>query len=333
LVGLKVVPVLGVQQSTSIFGGSYAMNRFGEGNNSSPSGRLLVITSQLYNAAMNMHHIDELFQWLSDVIMQNFDGQGIQFWALQATRTDERIVQLRCMVHREQLFPTQIIANNQVATVASQIIRERLGNGFEKVEKMFPHYQASLLARYGLAYCGYYFLSGDMLLPPFYNATSGLELPTPFAVAVLHFLRQPASSHALTSINLVLEQAISVAVSHGLFMPKGTTFGKLPSVAANSLGRQPQLRLDDLIPQRIEDANVLKSSNPLSGSIVIADKKARRLFAAIDGQKNLSELRSSLDMDVKEAYQALQILVAQHRIQLFEPGGEQVDRSVFLDNL
>ena len=40
-----------------------------------------------------------------------------------------------------------------------------------------------------------------------------------------------------------------------------------------------------------------------------------------------------LDMDVKEAYKALQILVAKHRIQLYEPGGGLVDRSVFLDNL
>jgi len=38
-------------------------------------------------------------------------------------------------------------------------------------------------------------------------------------------------------------------------------------------------------------------------------------------------------MDVKEAYEALQILVAQHRIQLYEPEGGLVDKSVFLDNL
>ena len=309
------------------------MNRYGGGNNSSPSGRPLVITSQLYNAASQMHHIDELFQWLSDVIMQNFDVQGVQFWALQAKKTGEKVVELRCMVHQELLFPSQIIANNQVAAIASQIIQERHGHRLELVKNLFSPYQASLLVRYGLEYCAYYLLIGDMLLPPPYKATSGQEIPTPLAVSVLHFFHRPASSNALTEINLVLEQAISVAISRGLFIPKGTTSGKIPSVAANSLGRQSQLMLDDLIPQRKEDANLLKSSNPLAGSIVIADKMARRLFAAIDGRKTIGELRSSLDMDVKEAYEALQILVAQHRIQLYEPEGGLVDKSVFLDNL
>lgn len=308
------------------------MNRYGGGNNSSPSGRPLVITSQLYNAASQMHHIDELFQWLSNVIMQNFDVQGVQFWALQAKQTGEKVVELRCMVHWEHLFPPQIIANNQVAAVASQIIQERHGHRLELVKNLFSPYQASLLVRYGLEYCAYYLLSGDMLLAPPYKATSGLEIPTPLAVAVLHFFHRPTSSNALTEINLVLEQAISVAISRGLFIPEGTTSGKIP-VAANSLGRQSQLMLDDIIPQRVEDTNLLKSSNPLASSIVIADKKARRLFAAIDGRKNVGELCASLNMDSKEAYLALQILVAQHRIQLYEPEGGQLDRSVFLDNL
>ena len=307
------------------------MNRYGGGNNSSPSGRPLVITSQLYNAASQMHHIDELFQWLSNVIMQNFDVQGVQFWALQAKQTREKVVELRCMVHQELLFPPQIIANNQVAAVASQIIQERHGHRLELVKNLFSPYQASLLVRYGLEYCAYYLLSGDMLLAPPYKATSGLEIPTPLAVAVLHFFHRPTSSNALTEINLVLEQAISVAISRGLFIPEGTTSGKIP-VAANSLGRQSQLMLDDIIPQRVEDTNLLKSSNPLASSIVIADKKARRLFAAIDSRKTIGELRSSLDMDVKEAYKALQILVAQHRIQLYEPEGGQLDRSVSLDD-
>src|SRR5260370_27485169 len=105
-----------------MFGGFYVMNRYRGGQISSRSGRPLVITTKLYNAASQMHHIDELFQWLSDVIMQNFDVQGIQFWALQAKQTGEKVVELRCMVHREHLFPPQIIANNQVAAIASQII-------------------------------------------------------------------------------------------------------------------------------------------------------------------------------------------------------------------
>jgi hypothetical protein len=310
------------------------MNMYGGGNNSSQAGRRpMVITLQLYNAATNMHDVDELFEWLSGVIVQNFDVQGVQFWALQASQTGQVVVRLRCMVHQENLFPPQVIANNQVAAIAGQLIQEQRVHSFEMVDNLFSQYQASLLARYGLVYCSSYILSSDMLLPPTYDAPSGLEIPTPLAVAVLLFLRRPAPPNALSAIKLVLEQAISVATSCGLLTPKGTTSGKMLSLTAYSAGQQPQLRLGDLIPKRLEDANLLKSSNPLAGTIVIADKQARRLFTATDGRRNVSELSASINLDLKEAYKALQILVAQHRIQLYEPGGDLVDSSVFLDNL
>lgn len=310
------------------------MNMYGAGNNSSQAARRpLVITAQLYIAATNMHHIDELFQWLASIIIQNFDVQAVQFWALQARRTGQLTVQLRGMVHLENLFPPQVIANNQVSAVASQIIQEQRSHSFQMVDNLFSQYQASLLARYGLMFCAYYFLGSDTLLPPAYDASPGLEIPTPLTVAVLLFLRQPAPPNALSAIKLVLEQSISIATSRGLLLPAGTNSGKLPALTTNSLGWQPQLSLGDLIPQRFEDANVLKSSNPLTGSIVIADKQARRLFTVIDGHKNVAEICEFINMDLKEAYKALQILVAQHRVQLYEPGGKLVDGQVLLDNL
>ena len=79
---------------------------------------------------------------------------------------------------------------------------------------------------------------------------------------------------------------------------------------------EPSLTLNKLIPHRSEDANLMSSSNPLSRSVVISDKQARRLYAAIDGQKNVEELSTVTNLDVKEVSKALQLLLDQHLIYL-----------------
>ncbi len=309
------------------------MSSYSADNNLSHAGRRpMVIAAQLYKAATSMYHIDEMFQWLADVIVANFDVQATQVWTLQASRTGQISVQLRRMVYQEKLFPEHIIANNQVATTAGQILQGQSSYGLQTVESLFPSYQASLLERYGLLYCACYVLIDDKLLPPAYNAPA-TEIPMPLTVAILLFLRQPVSQNELSAINLILEQSIAVAASRRLLFPASTGSGRLPSLTNNSLQQQAQLSLGGLVPQRIEDADLLKSSNPLAGSLVISDKQARRLFVAIDGRKNVEEICTQIGMDLKVAYEALRVLLAQHRIQLYDPGGQLVDGSVLLENL
>ena len=83
---------------------------------------------------------------------------------------------------------------------------------------------------------------------------------------------------------------------------------------------EPSLTLNKLIPHRSEDANLMSSSNPLSRSVVISDKQARRLYAAIDGQKNVEELCMVIHLDVKHAHKVLQLLLDQQLIHLYGPG-------------
>ena len=83
---------------------------------------------------------------------------------------------------------------------------------------------------------------------------------------------------------------------------------------------EPSLTLNKLIPHRSEDANLMSSSNPLSRSVVISDKQARRLYAAIDGQKNVEELCMVIHLDVKQAPKVLQLLLDQQLIHLYGPG-------------
>jgi CheY-like chemotaxis protein len=91
------------------------------------------------------------------------------------------------------------------------------------------------------------------------------------------------------------------------------------------------LALQKLIPHRSGDTDLLRSSNPLDSSVVIPDKRARRLYAAIDGQKTVDELCSITHLDIEEVYRALQILLAKHRIQLYTTYGKQVDNSLLLN--
>jgi len=63
----------------------------------------------------------------------------------------------------------------------------------------------------------------------------------------------------------------------------------------------------------------LLRSNPLS--IVIMDRQARMLYAAIDGRKAVEALCIATQMSLEDATRALQILLSQRRIQLREPGG------------
>ncbi len=96
-------------------------------------------------------------------------------------------------------------------------------------------------------------------------------------------------------------------------------------------GQLPLLALEKLIPRRNEDPDLLRSSNPLAGSVVISDKQARRLYAAIDGQKTVDELCSATRLERGEIRRALRFLLAQQRIQLYTLDGQRVDSSLFLN--
>jgi hypothetical protein len=319
------------------------MNNRGTGGNSSQTnlgrGQSLVST-QLLKVATNMRHIDELFLWLAQTLVQNFDAQVVQFWATQSTRTGQYFIQLRTMVRQDTTLPQHVVTNNQVVEVAERILSERRNYLLQPTGNIFLPYQASLLARYGLNYFFSYFLSSNTLLPPPSNEeASGESLPTPLAMTVMLFLRQAPAQNLLSAIRLSSEQALAVAAYRGLLLYPNVSSGRLPAVSNGTprqVGVAPQqnslLPLEHLIPRRLEDANFMTTSNPLTFSAAISDKSARRLLAAIDGSKNFDELRISLNMDSKEAYRALQILLDQHRIELYEPGGEPADRSQYFQS-
>ncbi len=93
--------------------------------------------------------------------------------------------------------------------------------------------------------------------------------------------------------------------------------------------RVPPLQV--LIPLRCEDADPMWAGN--SQPPVILDRQVRLVYAVIDGRKNVEKLCEFIRMDREEVVRALRIMLSQHRIQLYEPGGRLVDGSrIFLDH-
>lgn len=102
-------------------------------------------------------------------------------------------------------------------------------------------------------------------------------------------------------------------------LPKGSeplvSTRHLSANQPSPLRQQPLPDIRWLIPHRIENDELMRLYNP----------SARRLYTAIDGRKNIETLCTITHLELKEAYEALQILLARHSIQLYSPEGRRVE--------
>src|SRR5690242_18796265 len=87
--------------------------------------RQMTVMAQLFRAVTTMNHIDELFRWLAYMMVQRFDVQLTQLWANQNDYADLNAVRLRSMVRQDSSLPEQISVNDQVASIAQRMARER----------------------------------------------------------------------------------------------------------------------------------------------------------------------------------------------------------------
>jgi hypothetical protein len=330
------------------------MNMDGAGGNtlSRDMNRLqMTLVTQLYQAVATMNHIDELFQWLAYAIVQRFNIQLVQFWANQTNPAGRLTVQLRTLVSQDPSLPEQAVANDHIAYITQRVTSERRSYKPQSVETVFAPYQAALLKRYGMNYCGVCFASGNVLLPPSENILSYEKSPTHLAMTALLFVRYTPHPDIVPTIGVVLEKAISIAENHGLLLPivQNTGFSSSPNIGFSSspnislpvtpnisLPVTPQpvqqefaVPLEKLIPRRKQDADLMLSNNPFTSATVISDKNARRLHAAIDGHSNITDLCNITKMNMRDIYVALHKLLDQQRIELCDPDGRPVDLPAF----
>lgn len=292
----------------------------------------MVATAELLRAIRDMHHVDELFQWLSPAIVQHFSVQVVQFWRAQADYKGQRFMQLLAITSQDNSLPHRITLNKPVADLTGDILSRRTELALSLIGNVFSHYQATLFQRYGLYYC-----LGDYLNSNGQPPSSSSNLPVegtlmPMEVVALLFFSQPPPSELQRSISYILKLAIQLAETGGLFLPPVDTGSKLSGYKLQP--RQETLSaLSQLVPQHKEDTGLMTTSTPLAGSIVIADPLARRLYKAIDGRKNIEKLCVITQLDLKEVSMALRTLLAERRIELFDANGQLVDGSSLLTDL
>ncbi len=288
----------------------------------------LVIITQLLQMSVNMRHIDEMFLWLSHIIGQRLNVDVLQFWAYQAHSTGQYSAELRATASQNILFPLHVVNNPQVAEIIRELLTERSGVNPQPVTNVFSSRQAELLSRYNLYYWASCFVGSGELLPPLMSTdpTQG-AISTPLSMVVSLFSQQSPHPNLLPTIKRILEHALSIAKNRGLI---STVSNPVSGSLAIKRTQSKQFTFNDLIPHSTQDVDAMQADNPFADGVVISDKKARQLYFAIDGKKNIAELANSTSMDQQELSSALQFLLRQKHIRLHEPSGKVIDSSQFL---
>jgi hypothetical protein len=177
------------------------------------------LLSQIEKSIMSMHHIDELFQWLSNALVQHFNIQLLLFWTNHVDQAGQLVVQLRTAARQDASLPEQIVMNEQVQRIAQRLINERQSYEPQPLETIFSHYQTILLKRHGMNYWSVCFTSKNALLPPRLDAFARRESPAFLAMTTLVFFRQLPQPGITSIIGLLLERALDLALTRGLLLP------------------------------------------------------------------------------------------------------------------
>ena len=295
----------------------------------------MTVVTELFRAVTTMYHVDELFQWLAYAIVQHLDVQLLQFWTNSVNRTGQLAVQLRTIVSQDPSLPQRIVVNDHVALVVQRVAQERSIYNPQPIKNMFSQYQSVRLKRYGLYYCGGCFMSTNVLLPPPDDPLSHGNPTALFALMPLVFLQHISHPDLVHTIGVILKQAVALAENRGLLLPVAANSHQ-PSSPPPAQVPLPQQALPptpaELIPRRKQDASAMLASNPFASTTIIAHKQARRLYTAIDGHTNVADLCNATGLSLKEAYEALQELLAHQRIELYESGGQLVNASLLFNN-
>ncbi len=290
----------------------------------------LVIITKLLQVVGNMRHIDELFLWLSHITIQRLNVQVVQFWAMQVDTTGQMSSELRTTACQNTALPQHVVINKTLAEITGRLLNKQRSVPPQSIGNTFSLQHMNLFARYNLNYWASHYMSNPILLPPAKNDFSNGKAATPLAITVSLFLQNMPSPRLMPTLSSILEQIIPIAKSHRLLL---TTDSPAQDIRLSNQQSGAYLVLSELIPRRSQEANRPMVNNPFTSSVVIRDKKARHLYFAIDGHKNVAELSNLTQLNKQEIYTALCLLLTQHHIYLYEPGGLRVDSAQLLKTL
>ncbi len=246
-------------------------------------GYRLSVFTQLRQAIEAMHHPEEMFQWLSSMIMQRFDVPIVQLWTCENGWTEQPSAQLWAMASQNPSQPLYVMSE-KVATTVERIAREQPISSPLPVERVFPSYLASLLRRYGLGFCAYCLINKNVDFAPEVYAPSHERVAAGFTFVVLLLLQHYPQQDLVSPVNIILEQALAIAEKRRLLLPVTADAGQL-SAPQEILMQETPPALPGLIIRKKQNAGLMLSSNPFASSVTITDKQALRLYEAIDGRR------------------------------------------------
>src|SRR5579859_1077158 len=278
----------------------------------------LALVARLMQSAPDMHDADEVFRWLSDALVQGLNSSVVQCWTAQVQSTGRSQMAVRAVASQKPSLPQQIYLNSQVAAVIERFLQQPRHVVLSPVTNIFSPPHAHILAQYGLHYWGGYLLRSGALFPPHNTGSAAGGIAPSLTLVVSFFTPSPLSQQLLRTIHFLSGQALRVATSRGF----------LSSVISHP--RPAQLSFSDLIPHRAENIEEAQADNPFAGARIISQKKARRLYSAVDGEKTVAELAELTHLEQQEMREALSYLLRQHQIRLHERGGTPVERAAFL---
>jgi hypothetical protein len=293
-------------------------------------GYRLAVFTQLRQAIEAMHSPEEMFRWLSSMMMQRFDAPIVQVWTCENGWTGQPSARLRAMASQNPSQPIQALSEKAADTV------ERISKGQRitspvPVERIFPAYLASLLKRYGLGVCLYCVNSKNVDLAPEGNALLQNRTSTGLTFIVLLLLSQYPQQDLASAVTIILEQALAIAENRHLLLPVTATPGQIPAIQqAPAQGTPPAL--PGLIIRKKQNAGFMLSSNPFASSVTITDKQALRLFEATDGHTPVAELSGLTGMTLQEIQMALRTLLGLQCVEIYTPEGWPVDTSLLFKN-
>ncbi len=129
----------------------------------------LIIITRLLQCVETMQNIDELFAWLSEMMMQRMDIQVVQFWAMQNYSNGQVSCDLRTTTQQNTSLPQHIVINQPLADTVEHLLNKRQSVVPQPVKNIFSQYLSNLLMRYNLNYWACHFMSNNILLPPTNN--------------------------------------------------------------------------------------------------------------------------------------------------------------------
>jgi hypothetical protein len=262
-----------------------------------------------------MYPGDDFFSSLAKMIGEQFQIQIVQLWAARADNRGQTAAELQGMFCQDKTFPQNFLTNPQIAAVAERAAQEQASPSIHMVGTIFPQPVAIFLKRHSMNYCVYFSL-GNAVLSSVKMHVSTKEFPVPAAIVILLFLEQWPARDFVSGIRSTLQNSFTNAARRGLLQ-------LVPAdMSAQSADGYAPPALSSLIPQRIEDM----TSSPLAFSGAGLDASVRHFYAPINNRRDVGELSRLAHCSMEQAYTALQTLLTQRRIKLYEPGGKEVEK-------